>query len=187
MWVPCESSWVDALGVGRPLRFVLGLVQFFLHLETFLSPTPHLLSVRSFWSIEIGNTHSQFSRHAFVSVTHLIPSLSLGGLPAACVYLTVLWCHLISSHTVVLWDKHGLVCLITGFHDSVGTGQKNLSPAMIGAQECWMIGNLGSLGIVWHRASSSFDKLGKSHLSCAALHSQHINKPLREMGRQCQP
>lgn len=116
----------------------------FLHLQTFLSLTAHLFSVRSFWSIlSLGmNVRSQFSQHAFVSVTHLIPSLSLGGLPAACVYPPVLWCHLISSHTVVLWNKHGLVCLITGFHDSVGTGQKNLSSAMFGAQECWVVGNL---------------------------------------------
>lgn len=45
------------------------------------------------------------------------------------------------SHTVVLWDKHGLVCLITGFHDTVETGQKNLSLAITEAQECWMVGN----------------------------------------------
>lgn len=41
---------------------------------------------------------------------------------------------------------------------------------------------LGSLGI-WHRASSLFDKLGKSHQSCTASHLLHINKPLGEMGR----
>lgn len=87
-----EASRVDALGVGRFPFACPGSGAALLHLQTFLSPHPSLVFSRKLLEyIGFGmNVRSQFSQYAFVSVTHLIPSLSLGGLPAACVYLPVL-------------------------------------------------------------------------------------------------
>lgn len=100
----------------------------FLYLQTFILLTHHLMLVGRPWEIlrwGLRILAPSSSPGMTLSATFLIPSSSLGRLPAACIYLFFLWCNLISSHLVVLWDKHGLVCLITGFHVSVGIGQKS--------------------------------------------------------------
>lgn len=149
--VLCEFSWVDALGAGRSHLSVLCLVQLF----SILRPSfPH---------------HFQFSQHAFVSVTHLIPSLFLGWLPAACVYLIVLWCHLI-IHTRGFMGQTRPCLPYNWISWHCGDGSEKSQPShnwSSGMLDAWELGSVG----IWHRASSFYDKLGKSHQSCAASHS----------------
>ena len=125
----------------------------FLYLQTLLSLAPHLCmeAPEESWGWGWGYSLTALLLPVFISATHRILSSSLGELPAACVYLSVLWCHLISSHMVVLWDKHGLVCLITEFHGSAGTGQEisALQTPVFGVQECWIFRNLGIWRMGW--------------------------------------
>lgn len=153
-------------------------------------PHPRLVLVVSSWVIlrlELRIFVPDSSPSVLISATHLIPSPSLEGLPAACVYLPVLWCHLISSHMVVLWDKHGLVCLITGFHSSVGTGQAILclwcmfrNTGSLGTQEFWEWSDLGMT------LSFKNQKGLNSYFSSSPSHSMWITL-MGEEGRLSQP
>lgn len=91
-------GWRDPICVGNFASFA-SVFSFrprlaFLYLQTLLPFTPHLVLVWKFLrnlEVGVGNIHPQFfSWHISISATHLIPSPSLGGLPAACVYLPVL-------------------------------------------------------------------------------------------------
>lgn len=82
--------WVFMSGCSRSgeITLVCSVPSALLHLETLLPP--FLTCQKLLEHIEMGNVHSQFSQHASVSVTHLIPFLFLGRHLAACVYLIVL-------------------------------------------------------------------------------------------------
>lgn len=150
----CE--WMNVSGAGRftlvytallPLlvAFPLGLASLFSSYPPSNPPFLHP-SLDVGWkllrNLEVGveDIHSQlFSWHVFIShPSDPIPIPTR--LPAPCLYLPVLWCHLISSHMMVLRDKHGLVCLITGLHGSVRTGQE------ISVLQCLEFRNAGFLG-----------------------------------------